>query len=72
MTSFLLGTALPLVAAPMAGGPTTVRLATAVAGAGAFPFLAGAYRAPDALAADAAELRATGRPFGVNVRTGRT
>lgn len=63
----LLGTALPLVAAPMAGGPSTVRLATAVAGAGAFPFLAGAYRAPDALAADVAELRATGAPFGVNL-----
>lgn len=63
----LLGTALPLVAAPMAGGPSTVRLATAVADAGAFPFLAGAYRAPDALAADVAELRATGAPFGVNL-----
>jgi NAD(P)H-dependent flavin oxidoreductase YrpB (nitropropane dioxygenase family) len=63
----LLGTALPIVAAPMAGGPTTLRLATAVAGTGAFPFLAGAYRAPDALAADVAELRATGRPFGVNL-----
>ena len=63
----LLGTALPLVAAPLAGGPTTVRLATAVAGAGAFPFLAGAYRAPDALAADVAQVRATGAPFGVNL-----
>lgn len=63
----LLGTALPLAAAPMAGGPTTVRLATAVAGAGAFPFLAGAYCLPAALAADVAELRATGSPFGVNL-----
>lgn len=63
----LLGTALPLVAAPMAGGPSTVRLATAVAGAGAFPVLAGAYRAPDDLAADIAQLRATGAPFGVNL-----
>ena len=63
----LLGTSLPLVAAPMAGGPTTVALATAVAGAGAFPVLAGAYRAPDALAADIAEVRRTGAPFGVNL-----
>ena len=63
----LLGTALPLVAAPMAGGPSTVRLATAVAGAGAFPFLAGAYRAPDALAADIAAVRGTAAPFGVNL-----
>jgi nitronate monooxygenase len=67
VTSDLLGTALPLVAAPMAGGPSTVRLAEAVAGAGAFPFLAGAYRAPDALAADVAELRASGATFGVNL-----
>jgi NAD(P)H-dependent flavin oxidoreductase YrpB (nitropropane dioxygenase family) len=67
MTSGLLGTALPLVAAPMAGGPSTVALATAVAGAGAFPFLAGAYRAPDALAADVSAVRATGAPFGVNL-----
>ena len=65
--SDLLGTALPVVAAPMAGGPTTVRLATAVAGAGGFPFLAGAYRTPDALAADIAQVRATGAPFGVNL-----
>ena len=63
----LLGTALPLAAAPMAGGPTTVALATAVAGAGAFPFLAGAYRTPDALADDVAQVRATGAPFGVNL-----
>jgi nitronate monooxygenase len=63
----LLGTALPLVAAPMAGGPSTPRLATAVAGAGAFPFLAGAYRAPGALAADVAAVRAAGAPFGVNL-----
>jgi len=63
----LLGTALPLVAAPMAGGPSTVQLARAVGGAGAFPFLAGAYRAPDALAGDVAEVRSTGRPFGVNL-----
>ena len=63
----LLGTTLPLVAAPMAGGPSTVALATAVAGAGAFPFLAGAYRAPDALAADVAAVRATGAAFGVNL-----
>ena len=67
MTGDLLGTALPLVAAPMAGGPSTVRLADAAARAGAFPFLAGAYRSPDALASDVAELRASGAPFGVNL-----
>ena len=32
----------PLILAPMAGGPSTVALAAAVAGAGGFPFPAGA------------------------------
>lgn len=31
----------PIIAAPMAGGPTTVELVTAVSDAGGFPFLAG-------------------------------
>jgi nitronate monooxygenase len=52
----------------MAGGPSTVDLAAAVADAGGFPFLAGAYLAPEKLAADVAELRSRTRaPFGVNV-----
>lgn len=58
---------LPVAAAPMAGGPTTVALATAVAGEGAFPFLAGGYRTVDELAAEIAALRHTGAPFGVNL-----
>ena len=62
-----LGSSLPLAAAPMAGGPTTVRLATAVGQAGAFAFLAGGYKAPDALAAEIAELRRAGGAFGVNL-----
>ena len=37
---------LPLAAAPMAGGPTTSRLAAAVTEAAAFPFLAGGYKPP--------------------------
>ncbi len=40
----LLDTELPLVAAPMAGGAGTPALATTVAEAGAFPFLAAGYR----------------------------
>lgn len=62
----LLDSALPLVAAPMAGGPTTPTLAAAVAGAGGFPFLAGGYLSPDALAAAVAEVRPLGS-FGVNL-----
>ena len=58
----------PLVLAPMAGGPSTVALAAAVAEEGMFPFLAGAYVTVDRLRADVAALRAqTSVPFGVNL-----
>jgi len=63
----LLGSELPLVAAPMAGGATTPALAAAVADAGAFPFLAGGYQSPEALAADIAALRSRDVAFGVNL-----
>ncbi|WP_404312782.1 nitronate monooxygenase [Agrococcus terreus] len=62
-----LGTLLPLVAAPMAGGPSSVALMTATARAGGFPFVAGGYKAPEAMAAEVDELRALGGPFGVNL-----
>lgn len=42
--STLIPTPRPIVAAPMAGGPTTVALALAVAKAGGFPVLAGGYK----------------------------
>lgn len=58
----------PLVLAPMAGGPSTVSLAAAVAEGGVFPFLAGAYLTAERLRADVLELRAaTPVPFGVNL-----
>lgn len=63
----LLGSPLPLVAAPMAGGPTTVALAAAVAGAGGFPFLAAGYKSPEQMAGEIAALRGVGAPFGVNL-----
>ncbi|MEU1689791.1 nitronate monooxygenase [Micromonospora sp. NPDC005707] len=63
----LLGVDVPVVVAPMAGGPTTTRLATAVGAAGAFAFLAAGYKTPEAVAAEIAERRAAGQPFGVNV-----
>ena len=44
-TRRLLGCERPLVAAPMAGGPSTPELVAAVAGAGGCGFLAGGYRA---------------------------
>jgi nitronate monooxygenase len=58
----------PIVQAPMAGGPSTPALAAAVSDAGGLGFVAAGYRAPDALAADIGATRAlTARPFGVNV-----
>ncbi|SHF78463.1 nitroalkane oxidase [Jatrophihabitans endophyticus] len=66
MTS-LLGSRSPIVAAPMAGGPSTAALAVAVARAGGFPFLAAGYQHPDALAAQVEAVRRHGRPFGVNL-----
>ncbi|WP_394214235.1 NAD(P)H-dependent flavin oxidoreductase [Brachybacterium vulturis] len=63
----LLDSRLPLVAAPMAGGPSTLALAGAVSAAGAFPFLAGGNLTPEAMAADIAAARGLGTAFGVNL-----
>ena len=58
---------LPIVAAPMAGGPSTPELAIAVAEAGGLPFLAGGYKTPEALASEIALVRESGHRFGVNL-----
>ena len=62
----------PVVLAPMAGGPSTPRLAAAVAAAGGLPFLAAGYLSPEKLQADITELesyleRASAELFGVNL-----
>src|SRR3954462_7259870 len=58
----------PIVQAPLAGGPSTPELAAAVAGAGGLGFAAGGSRTPDALAEAIARTRElTDGPFGVNV-----
>src|SRR3954468_22435537 len=71
--------AVPIVQAPMAGGPSTPELAAVVrtdgglgvCAAGGPAFVAAGYRTPDAIAADVTAVRAaTGRPFGVNVFVG--
>jgi nitronate monooxygenase len=60
--------AVPIVQAPMAGGPSTPALAAAVSEAGGLGFLAAGYLTAEKLAADIAEVRAaTAQPFGVNV-----
>jgi nitronate monooxygenase len=58
----------PIVGAPLAGGPTTPALAAAVCEAGGLGFLAAGYLTAAAFAADIDALRGlTSRPFGVNV-----
>jgi nitronate monooxygenase len=62
-----LGLALPVIAAPMAGAPTTTRLVRAAAEAGGVGFLAAGYKSAEAVAAQLAEMQQAGVPFGVNV-----
>lgn len=58
----------PLLGAPMAGGPSTPALAAAVSQAGGLGFVAGGYRTADQLVDDIAAVRAaTSAPFGVNL-----
>lgn len=60
--------AVPVVGAPMAGGPSTPALTAAISEAGGFGMLAGAYLSPDALRDQLAAVRAlTDAPFGVNL-----
>ena len=59
---------IPIVQAPLAGGPSTPRLAAAVSDVGALGFLAAGYLTATRLESDIAALRAlTDRDFGVNV-----
>ncbi len=63
-----LGVELPVVGAPMGGGPTTPALVAAVSEAGGLGSLAGGYLSPDRLRADIAAVRGlTSRPFAVNL-----
>ncbi|HEV7863921.1 MAG TPA: nitronate monooxygenase [Acidimicrobiia bacterium] len=63
-----LGIRLPIVAAPMGGGPGTPALVAAVSEAGGLGSLAGGYLSPDRLRADIAAVRAaTSKPFAVNL-----
>src|SRR5439155_19868714 len=59
---------LPVIQAPMAGGPSTPELAAAVNAAGGFGYVAAGYLTPDALRTALERTRAlTGDPIGVNV-----
>jgi NAD(P)H-dependent flavin oxidoreductase YrpB (nitropropane dioxygenase family) len=61
------GSSLPVVAAPMAGGPTTPALVAAAAEAGFGGFLAAGYKSPETLSDEVEAMRRTSPSFGVNV-----
>ncbi len=64
----LLGLRVPIIQAPMAGGPSTPELVAAVSGAGALGSLAFAYTQPEDMRRAAAAVRArTDRPFAINL-----
>ena len=64
-----LGLRLPLIAAPMAGGPTTPELVAACSAAGALGALGFAYTQPDDMKKQAAFVRSkTERPFSIDLR----
>jgi nitronate monooxygenase len=63
-----LGIELPIISAPMGGGPSTPALVAAVSEAGGLGSLAGGYLSPDRLRADIAAVRElTSKPFAVNL-----
>jgi len=62
-----LGVRLPVLAAPMSGGPSTPALVTAAWQAGSLGFLAGGYKPADQLAAQLAEVAGDGAACGVNL-----
>ncbi len=62
-----LGVTNPVLAAPMAGGPSTPALITAAAAAGSVGFLAGGYKAPEELAGQIKAVRSQCEGFAVNL-----
>lgn len=64
----LLGIAVPIIQAPMAGGPSSIELVTSVSQAGALGSFGFAYTQPEEMKKQAAAVRAkTDRPFGINL-----
>ncbi|HZZ95886.1 MAG TPA: nitronate monooxygenase [Jatrophihabitantaceae bacterium] len=67
LSSLLAELDVPVVGAPLGGGPSTPELVGAVSRAGGLGFLAAGYKTPDAIAEQIRAVRAPGTPFGVNV-----
>jgi len=61
------GMSVPLVAAPMSGGPTTPEMVSAATRAGALGMLAAGYKTVEAVEAEIKKVRAEGIPFGINL-----
>jgi NAD(P)H-dependent flavin oxidoreductase YrpB (nitropropane dioxygenase family) len=61
------GMSIPLIAAPMSGGPTNPAMVSAATQAGGFGLLAAGYKTVEAIEAEIKTTRAHGIPFGVNV-----
>jgi nitronate monooxygenase len=57
----------PVLAAPMAGGPSTTEFVVAAARAGSLGFIAAGYKSPELLAEQIASVRAATATFGVNL-----
>jgi NAD(P)H-dependent flavin oxidoreductase YrpB (nitropropane dioxygenase family) len=62
-----LGVANPVLAAPMAGGPSTPELVVAASSVGSLGFLAAGYKTPDLLRDQIGTVRSHSVPFGVNL-----
>jgi nitronate monooxygenase len=63
------GMSIPLIAAPMSGGPTTPAMVSAATQAGGLGLLAAGYKTVEAIEAEIKSVRSEGIPFGVNVFT---
>ena len=62
------GIEIPLIAAPMAGGPSSPELVAAVSSSGGLGSIGGGYLSPENLEKQINEVKAlTDRPFGVNL-----
>ena len=67
MTNTLEALTVPLIQAPMAGGPSNAALAVAVSQAGGLGMLAAGYKTVEAMAAEIDDVRAGTLKFGVNL-----
>ena len=69
MSSLLddIGVTLPVLAAPMAGGPTTPAMVAAASAVGSIGFVAAGYKTPEAVADEIHAVRRATSRFGVNL-----